>query len=80
MRQEPGLRGRVGPGGERDDERAEPRAGARQSFPLELAVGLVHGVRVDGQLGDDLLRGRQPVARLEHPIRRAWCTCCTSCR
>jgi len=26
----------------------------------------MHGVRVDGQLGDDLLRGRQLVTRLQH--------------
>jgi hypothetical protein len=36
-----------------------------QSLPLQVAVGLEHRVGVDRQLGDDLLRGRQPVARLQ---------------
>jgi hypothetical protein len=65
--QEPGLGGRIGPRGHAGHERAETRPGAHQPGPLELAVGLVHRIRVDGQLGDDLLRGRQLVTRLQHP-------------
>ena len=50
-----------------DDERAQPRPGAHQALALQVPVGLEHRVRVDRQLGDHLLRGRQLVARLEHP-------------
>jgi hypothetical protein len=34
---------------------------------FELPVSLQHGVRVDGDLGDDFFYGWQPVAGLEHP-------------
>jgi hypothetical protein len=38
------------------------------------AVGLEHGIRLDRELGDDLLRGRQLVARLEQAERRRQAT------
>ena len=44
-----------------------PGRGAHQTLPLEVPVGLEHGVGVDRQLGHHLLGGRQLVARLEEP-------------
>ena len=49
-----------------DDEGPLARSGADQALALQIAVGLQHRVRVDGQFGDDLLGGRQLVTRLEH--------------
>ena len=59
------LRGGVGAGQRPDDEGPLARPGAHQALALQVAVGLEHRVRVDRQLGDDLLGGRQPVARLQ---------------
>ena len=50
--QEPGLGRGVGPRQRADHERANPGPRAHQALPLEIAVGLEHGVGVDGQAGD----------------------------
>ena len=42
-----------------------PCQAAHQALPFQVAVGLEHRVRVDRQLGDDLLGGGQLVARLQ---------------
>ena len=41
------------------------QAGAGPGPRVEIAVGLEHGIRVDRQLGDDLLGRRQLIARLK---------------
>ena len=46
----------------RGDERADARAGGDEPVVLELAIGLEHGVGVDGQLADDVLDRRELVA------------------
>ena len=56
-----GGRGAEGPA----DECAEPAPGLDQTFAFQLAVGLEHGVRVDGGGLDDLACGGQPVAGLQ---------------
>jgi hypothetical protein len=48
-----------------DDKGPLARASPHQPVPFEVAIRLEDGVGVDGELGDDLLGGRQLVARLQ---------------
>ena len=48
-------------------ERALPRPAGRQPPVLQLAVGLQHRVRVDGERADDVLHGRELVTLAQHP-------------
>ena len=45
------------------DEGADAGTGRDQPGVFQFPVGLEHGVRVDGQLTDDVLDGRQLIAR-----------------
>ena len=53
------------PGSERMTKVPMSRPSADQAFSFEVPVGLEHRVRVDRQLGDHLLGGRQLVSGLE---------------
>ena len=64
-REEARLCLRVGAGERRDHEGPQPGPGPHQALAFEVAVRLEHGVGVDRQLRDDLLRRRQLVTGLE---------------
>src|SRR5947209_16658094 len=49
-----------------DDERALAGTALDQARMLQLAIGLEHCIRVDGQRADHLLDGRKLIADLEH--------------
>ena len=52
-------------GSDATDEGPQPGPGPHQALAFEVAVRLEHGVGVDRQLRDDLLRRRQLVTGLE---------------
>ncbi len=64
-REESRLGGGVGAGQRSHDEGPLTRSGPGETLAFQIAVGLEHGIRVDGQLSDDLLGRRQLIARLE---------------
>ena len=74
------MGGRGGAGRLAGDERAEPGAGADEALPLQLPVGLVDRVRVDGELATACCAVGSWSPGSSIPIRRAWWTCCASCR
>src|SRR2546425_13355253 len=49
------------------DEGAESRTTHYQALVLQIAIGPQDRVRVERDLGDDLLHGRKLVARFQHP-------------
>jgi hypothetical protein len=62
---EPGVLGPVGPAERSLHERALPGSTDRQALAFQPAIGLEHGVRVDRELGDDLLGRGQAIAGLQ---------------